>query len=330
MRQRNLTIARLLAGSLAAAAAGTVCAQAATDYPRKPLRLIVPNAGASDVIARVLGAELNDLWGVPVVVDTRPGASGNIALDAAARAAPDGYTLFLGTVTTNAISETTFAGVLKIKPSRDLTGITNLVDILAGLVANPAFAPTTVRQLIDYAKSNPGKMNYASAGIGTYPQLDMLRFMRAAGFVATHVPYKTGGAGMVTALIGGEVNIGFANLAASVPHVKSGRMRALAVTASERILELPNVPTMAEEGYAGIGTNAWNGVFAPAGLPAAVRDKIYRSVVQVMQRPEIKERFAKQLMAVSLSKSPRDYNDFVKSETLKWAAVVRDNNVRIE
>ena len=322
-------ITRLLVGLLAVLASNAGFAQAA-DYPHKPIRLIVPNAGASDLIARTLGAELNELWGVPVIVDTRPGASGNIALEAAARATPDGYTLFLGTVTTNAISETTFARVLKIKPSQDLTGITNLVDIFAGLVANAAFAPATVRQLIDYAKANPGKVNYASAGIGTYPHLDMLRFMRAAGFEAIHVPYKTGGAGMVTALIGGEVNIGFANLAASIPHVRSGRMRALAVTPPNRVPELPNVPTMAEEGFAGIGTNAWNGVFAPARIPAPVREKIYRSVVQVMQRPEVKERFGKQLMAVSLSKSAKDYNEFVRSETVKWAEVVRQNNVRIE
>jgi len=220
--------------------------------------------------------------------------------------------------------------VLNIKPSQDLTGITNLVDIFAGLVANAAFAPATVRQLIDYAKANPGKVNYASAGIGTYPHLDMLRFMRAAGFEAIHVPYKTGGAGMVTALIGGEVNIGFANLAASIAHVRSGRMRALAVTPANRVPELPNVPTMTEEGFAGIGTNAWNGVFAPARIAAPVREKIYRAVVQVMQRVEVKERFAKQLMAVSLSQSPHEYNAFVKRETLKWAEVVRQNDVRIE
>ena len=322
-------ITHVLVALFAMVASDAGFAQAA-DYPHKPIRLIVPNAGASDLIARTLGAELNELWGVPVIVDTRPGASGNIALEAAARATPDGYTLFLGTVTTNAISETTFERVLNIKPSQDLTGITNLVDIFAALVANAAFAPATVRQLIDYAKANPGKMNYASAGIGTYPHLDMLRFMRAAGFEAIHVPYKTGGAGMVTALIGGEVNIGFANLAASIAHVRSGRMRALAVTPANRVPELPNVPTMTEEGFAGIGTNAWNGVFAPARIAAPVREKIYRAIVQVMQRVEVKERFAKQLMAVSLSQSPQEYNGFVRGETLKWAEVVRQNDVRIE
>jgi len=322
-------ITRVLVALLAMLASDAGFAQAA-DYPHKPIRLIVPNAGASDLIARTLGAELNELWAVPVIVDTRPGASGNIALEAAARATPDGYTLFLGTVTTNAISETTFERVLKVKPSQDLTGITNLVDIFAALVANAAFAPATVRQLIDYAKANPGKVNYASAGIGTYPHLDMLRFMRAAGFEAIHVPYKTGGAGMVTALIGGEVNIGFANLAASIAHVRSGRMRALAVTPANRVPELPNVPTMTEEGFIGIGTNAWNGVFAPARIAAPVREKIYRAVVQVMQRVEVKERFAKQLMAVSLSPSPQEYNGFVRGETLKWAEVVRQNNVTLE
>lgn len=317
-------------GLLALAAPSALFAQSPANYPNKPIRLIVPNAGASDVIARILAAELNELWGVPVVVDTRPGASGNIALEAAAKAAPDGYTLFLGTVTTNAISETTFAGVLKVKPSRDLIGVTNLIDILAGLVTNPAFPPGTVAQFVEYAKANPGKVNYASAGIGTYPHLDMLRFMRAAGFDATHVPYKTGGAGMVTGLIGGEVNIGFANLAASLPQVRAGRMRALAVTAAARLPELPNVPSMSEEGYPGIGTNAWNGVFTPAGVPAPVLDKLYRAIVGIMQRPQIRERFSKQLLAVSLSKSPAEYTEFAQQETRKWAEVVKDNNVKIE
>ena len=318
------------AGLLAIVAAGAACAQPAANYPNKPVRLLVPNAGASDVIARVLGAELNELWGVPIVVDTRPGASGAIALDTVAKAAPDGYTLFLGTVNTNAIAETTFAGVLKMSPSRDLAGVTNLVDIFAALISNPAFAPVTVRRLIDYAKANSGKLSYASAGIGTYPQLDMLRLMKAGGFTATHVPYRTGGGGMVIALVGGEVNVGFVNLAASLPHVRNGRMRALAVNTSERHAELPNVPTMTEEGFPGIGTNAWNGLFVPAGVPAAVVDWIYRSSVEVMNRPQVKERFAKLLMAVVLSASPREYTEFARAETRKWAEVIRENNVRIE
>ena len=319
----------LFATGLFCATVGIASAQRAA-YPDKPIRLLVPNAGASELIARVFGTELNALWGVPVVVDPRPGASGNLALEAAARANPDGHTIYLGTVTTNAISETTFADVLKIKPSRDFAAVTNLVDILAALITHPGVAPQNVAQLIDYAKTNPGKLIYGSAGIGTYPHLDMLRLARAGGFTGTHVPYRTGGAGLVTALIAGEVNAGFANLAASLPHVRAGRLRALAVTTAERLPDLPNVPSMREEGYAGIGTNAWNGLFVPVATPTAVRQQIFSAAMKVMQKPEMRERFAKISMALSLSESPQAYAAFVRAETEKWAAVVRENGVRIE
>lgn len=315
---------------LAGAWVGPACSQ--QTYPNRPIRVIVPYApgGATDIIARYLAAKLNELWGTPLIVDNRSGASGNIALEAAAKATPDGYTLFVGNVTTNAINETTFAGVLNVRPSRDLIGITSLIEIPHGLLAYPGFAPATVRQFVDYAKANPKKVNYTSAGIGSYPHLDMLVFMRAASFEATHVPYKSGAAGMITGLISGEVHVGFTNLASTIEHVRAGRIRALAVTMPNRIPELPNVPTMAEQGYPGVGTNAWQGVFAPAGVPAPVLDKIYKSVVQVMDRPEMKEQLGKQMMTVSLSKAPADYTGFVKAQTQKWADIVKENNVKIE
>ena len=317
---------------VAAITPGTARAQQAADYPSKPIRVIVPYApgGATDIIARYVTAKLNELWGVPLIIDNRSGASGAIALEAAAKANPDGYTLFVGNVTTNAIAETTLANVLRVKPSQELAGVTNLVEIPHGLLVNPAFSPTTVRQFVEHAKANPNKVNYTSAGIGSYPHLDMLLFMKAAGFEATHVPYKTGAAGMVTGLIGGEVQAGFTNLASTIEHVRSGRIRALAITMPARIPELPNVPTMTEQGFPGIGTNAWNGLFAPPGIPAPILEKIFKSVSDVMTRPEMKDLLGKQMMAVSMSQSPAAYSEFINTETRKWATVVKENNVRID
>src|SRR5215831_12074363 len=161
-------------------------------YPNRPVKLLVPYApgGATDIIARQLGARLEEALGQPFVVDNRAGASGNIALEAAAKAPPDGYTLLVGNVSTNAINESTFASVMQTKPSRDLVGITKLVEIPHVLVAATSFPPNTVAEVIDWAKKNPGKVNYASAGVGTYPHLDMLRFAKAAGIELTHIPYK--------------------------------------------------------------------------------------------------------------------------------------------
>ena len=329
---RNALKTGLILTALALSSAAVAQTRSPDGFPNRPVRVLVPYApgGATDIIARHVALRLTDLWGVPVIIDNRSGASGNIALETAARATPDGYTLFVGNVTTNAINESTFAAVLKIKPSEDLAGITNLVEIPHGLIVNPAFPPQNVRQFVDYAKANVGKVNYGSAGIGSYPHLDMLLFERAAGIRLNHVPYKAGAAGFITGLIGNEVQCVFSNLASTIEHIRAGRIRVIAVTMPERIPELPNVPTMAEQGYPKIGTNAWNGAFAPRGVPPALLAWLNKSMVQVMERPDLRELLAKQMMTVSLSKTPADYTAFVQAETRKWAAVVRENNIRIE
>ncbi len=301
-------------------------------FPKKPVRMIIPYApgGATDIVARQVANQLNDAWGQSIIVDNRAGASGNIALEMAARAIPDGYTLFVGNVSTNAINETTFAEVLKVKPSKDLAGVTNLVEIPHILAAGANVPAKTVRELIDYSKLPTTKLNYASAGIGTYPHLDMVVFLKASGANATHVPYKAGAGGMVPGVLGGETQIMFVNLASTIEHVRNNRMKALATAAPNRLPELPNVPTMKEAGFAGVGTNAWNGMFAPAGTPPAIVNSIHARVTEVMQRPVLKEQLAKMMMAVSLSVTPEAYTAFVRGETEKWAKVVRENNIRIE
>lgn len=319
-----------LAGVLVAAFA--TGAYAADSYPSKPVRMLVPYApgGATDIIARHVATRLSEATGQQFIVDNRAGASGNIALELAARSVADGYTLLVGNVSTNAINETTFTQSLRIKPSSDLTGVTNLIEIPHIVAATPALPANDIKQFIELAKRPESKINYGSAGIGTYPHLDMVVFAKAAGINVTHVPFKGGAGQMVPGLISGEVQVMFVNLASSLPQVRAGRMKALATTAPQRLAELPNVATMAEQGFAGIGTNAWNGMFAPAAVPKPVLQRVYQLTVAILQKPEMKEMLAKQLMTVSTSASPAAYSDFVKGETRKWAAVVRENDIRIE
>jgi tripartite-type tricarboxylate transporter receptor subunit TctC len=307
-------------------------AQSSDPYPNRPVKMLIPYApgGATDIIARDLSPKLQEALGQSFIVDNRPGASGNIALEAAAKATPDGYTLLVGNVSTNAINESTFATVLQTRPSRDLVGISKLVEIPHVVVAAPTFPPNSVAEMIDWAKRNPGKLNYASAGLGTYPQLDMLRLLKAAGIEATHIPYKGGAAQMLPALMTGEVQVSFINLASTIEQIKAGRLKALATTMPTRLPELPNVPTMAEQGFPGIGTNAWQGLFAPAATPKPIIDKLYAAVVSVLSRPEMKDMLARQMMTVAPSNSPQDFTDQVRAETQAWSEVVRENKVKIE
>jgi tripartite-type tricarboxylate transporter receptor subunit TctC len=294
--------------------------------------MLIPYApgGATDIVARDISSKLQEALGQPFVVDNRPGASGNIAVEAVARATPDGYTLLVGNVSTNAINESTFAGIMQAQPSRDLVGISRLVEIPHVLVATASFPPNSVAELIEWARRNPGKLNYASAGIGTYPQLDMLRLLKAAGIDATHVPYKGGAAQELPALLSGEVQVAFINLASTVEQIKAGRLKAIATTMPSRLAELPDVATMAEQGFPGIGTNAWQGLFAPAATPKLIVDKLYAAVVVVLSRPEMKEMLARQMMTVALSGSPQEFTEQTRAETRAWAEVVRDNKVKIE
>src|SRR6266403_4850802 len=307
-------------------------AQSADSYPNRLVKVLVPYApgGATDIIARHLATKLQDVLGQPFVVDNRAGASGNIALEAAAKATPDGYTLLVGNVSTNAINESTFADVMQIRPSRDLVGISKLVEIPHVVVAATSFPPNSIAEMIEWAKRNPGKLNYASAGLGTYPQLDMLRLLKAAGIEATHIPYKGGAGQMLPALMSGEVQVSFINLASTIEQIRAGRLKAIATTMPTRVPELPNVPTMAEQGFPGIGTNAWQGLFAPAATPKPILDKLHATVVAVLSRPEMKELLAQQLMTVAVSKSPQEFTDQVRAETQAWSEVVRDNKVKIE
>ena len=307
-------------------------AMAQDSYPARPVKILVPYGpgGATDIIARIVAQKLTESLGQAFLVENRPGANGNIALEAAAKAPPDGYTLLVGNVSTNAINENIFAHQLQIKPSRDLFGIAKLVEIPHIVVASASFAPNTIAELIAAAKREPGKINFASVGLGSYPHLDMERLMKAAGIELTHVPYKGGAGQAIPAMIAGEVQVAFFNMASLLPHIRSGRLKALAAIPAQRLPELPNVPTLAEQGFPGIGTNAWQGMFAPAATPKPVIDRLHGAVVAVLTRPEQKEGLAKQMMSVEVSQSPQEFTDLVRRETAAWGEFLREARIRID
>jgi tripartite-type tricarboxylate transporter receptor subunit TctC len=327
-----MQIARL-AGLLIAAGfvVGAPAAHPAEKFPQRPVRLIVPYApgGATDITARLLQQGISELWGQPVIVDNRAGASGNIALELAAKSAPDGYTLQVGNVSTNAINETTFAS-LKIKPSRDLTGVTNLIQLPHLWVVSTAVPASSLKELVDHAKKSGGKMNYGSAGVGSYPHLDAVKFLKHAGIEMTHVPYKGGAGQMIPAIMGNEIQFMFINLASSLPNIRAGRIKPLATTWPTRRPELPNVPTVAEAGYPGFGTNAWNGLFAPAGIPKPLLNRIHADVVKVMESPATKDALAKVFMTGIVNRSPEEFQRFVQEEIKTWGKIVVENNIKVE
>ena len=310
---------------------GAALSHAAERFPQRPVRLIVPYApgGATDITARLLQTGISELWGQPVIVDNRPGASGTIAIDLAAKSPADGYTLQVGNVSTNAINETTFAA-LKVKPSRDLTGVTNLIQLPHLWVVSTAVPASTLKELADYARKTGGKMNFGSAGVGSYPHLDAVKLLKHMGVQMTHVPYKGGAGQMIPAIMGNEIQFMFINLASSLPHIRAGRIKPLATTWPTRRQELPNVQTVAEAGYPGFGTNAWNGLFAPAGIPKPLLKRIHADVVKVMESPATKEALAKVFMTGVVNRSPEEFQRFVQQDIRTWGKVVVENNIKVE
>src|SRR6185436_4347230 len=243
-------------------------------------------------------------------------------------AAPDGHTLFVGNVTTNAINEAFFKQ--SVRPTRDLTGVTNLIELPHIWAVSTAIAATSLRDFLDQAKKSPKPLNYASSGIGSYPHLDTVLLLTKAGVQMTHVPYKGGAGQMIPAIMGNEVQFMFINLGNTISHVKAGRIKALATSWPTRRAELPDVPTVAEAGYPGMGTNAWNGLFAPSRIPAPLLNRIFADVVKVMETPATKDMLGKSLMSVVVNKSPAEYQRFVQDEAKKWNKIVSDNNIKVD
>jgi tripartite-type tricarboxylate transporter receptor subunit TctC len=325
---------RLLKWLVVAVAAGmtsAVAADLAQDYPRRPIRLLVPYApgGATDIVARTIGPKITELLGQQVVIDNRSGAAGNIALELVARAQPDGYTLLIGNVSTNSINPTAFAHVLPIDPLKELMGITLLASVPNFLIASATFPAATLKDFVAYAKARPGQLNHGGP-IGSYSHLDLLAFMKAAGIQMVHIPSKGGAGTSVTSLISNEVQITWMNLATAVGQIRSGRLKAYAVTTDKRLPDFPNVPTMAEAGFAGIGSNNWNGLFGQVKLPKPIVAKLFTAFTQAVNRPDVQEVFARSLIPVAISKSPEEFDEFVRSENARWTKIIKENNLKLE
>lgn len=312
--------------------AGIVYAAAppAGDYPAKPVRMLVPFApgGATDIVARILAPKLAERLRQQFVVDNRAGAAGNIAVELAATAQPDGYTLLVGNISTNSINPLLFASKMKVDALRDLAGVTLLASIPNAIVAGPKLPGNTLKEAIAYIKERPGQFNY-QAPLGSYSHLDMLALTAAAGIKMTHLPSRGAGE-TLPALLRGEILISNSNVASNIGAIRAGQIKALAVTSAQRVAELPEVPTLAEAGYPGIGSLNWNGIFVPVKTPKAVIDKLFAAVVAEMKEPEMQDFLNKRSIPVTLSASPAAFDTFVRAESQRWVKIIKDNNVKID
>ncbi|OZI30571.1 MFS transporter [Bordetella genomosp. 10] len=318
-------VAATVAGACAVMTFGGV-AQAA--YPDKPVRIIVgfSAGGTTDVIARIMAKELTEATGQSFVVENKPGAGSNIGAEYVARAPADGYTLYFVAVT-SAINQTLYPKI-KFDLVKDFAPIALAAKVPNILVVNPSVPVKSVKELVDYAKAHPGKLNFASSGSGTSIHMAGELFKQQAGIDVTHVPYKGSGPA-VTDLIGGQVQFMFDNMPSSWPHAQSGKLRALAVTTKERSPSAPDLPTMAESGFPKFDVSSWFGLIAPAKTPPEVLDKLNGIMEQALDKPEVKRSFD-QLGAVPAKTTRAEFGQFIKSEVDQWAVVVKASGATVD
>lgn len=313
-------LCRMAAFALAVVLASS--AQAADPYPERPIRLIVPFApgGSSDNLGRIIAPGLSTRLGQPVVVENKPGAGGNLGMDQLAKAAPDGYTIGLASPGPIVVNITLIDG-LPYDPVRDLTPIALIADLPIVLIANKQLSANDVRELVAADKADPGKLFFASAGVGTTMHLSGELFNSMAGTRLEHVPYKGAGAA-ITDLVAGRVQLGFLDLPSVGPHVKSGALKILAVGNAKRAVALPATPTIAEGGITGYQTSGWFGVMAPARVPTSVVTRLHKELAAVLADPTVIERM-NQIGIEPTMTTPDQFGAFIKSEIPKWAEVIR-------
>ena len=325
---------RALAVVAFASALGAIAPAHAQSWPTKAVRIVVPfpPAGTTDIVARSVAAELQKMWGQSVVIDNRPGAGGNIGSDAVAKSPPDGYTLLMGTVGTHSINASLFAQngqKMPFDPVKDFVPITLCAAVPNVMVIYPKLPVNTVPEFVAYAKANPGKINMASSGNGTSIHLTGELFKTVTGVYMVHLPYR-GSAPALTDLMSGNVNVMFDNLPSAMPFIKSGRLKALAVTSKNPSPALPGVPTIEQAaGLKDFDASSWFGLFAPAGTPRAIVDKIQTDVAKALAVPEVRERLQSQ-GAEPGGNTPDQFASFIRAETEKWARVVKVSNAKVD
>ncbi len=328
MTKTGAAAAALVLGMVATAA--STPAQAQTNYPTKPVRLIVafPAGGSTDIIARLVGQRLSERLGQQVIIDNRGGAGGTVGTEIAARANPDGYTLTMGTTSTHAIAPAVYSK-LKYDPVKDFAPITLVASTPYLLVVHPGVKANSLKDFVALAKAQPGKLNYASAGAGSTTHLAMEMLKSAAGIDVVHVPYNGNGpAG--AAVLGGQVQALFGSMPAVLPQAKSGKLRSLAVGTGKRSPALPDVPTVAESGYPGFEVSLWLGFFAPRGTPIAIINKLHGELVKIALSLEMKEQFERNGAEPAHNASSLDLERLVRSEMSKYAKVIKAANIKME
>src|SRR5262245_24150920 len=321
----------LFAAAAALAAACTAAAQDAAKYPTQPIRVIVPFApgGASDFVARLIQPGMTQFLGQQVVVENRAGAAGNVGMDVAARGAPDGYTIFLGNVGTVSINPSLFSD-LTVKPEKDFIPVSIVADTPGILIANPKFPPNNAKELVEYAKANQGKINFASPGSGSLNRLEMEVFRLNAGLDMNHVPYKGGAGPAVADIMGGHVELMFTTISSGIQHVKGGRLKALGVTTKERVPQLPDVPTMLEQGFSANVSSSWQGVLVPAGTPRPVVEKLHAALVHAVADEKVKAKMAESGVIATTSKTPEEFKAYLVEDAKKWSDVIKRTGAKPE
>jgi len=301
----------------------------AQDYPRRPVRLVVPfpPGGGNDIVARAVAQELGKSLGQQFVVDNRAGAGGAIGAELAARSPADGYTLFLGGVGSHVVNPSLHAK-LSYDPIRDFAPVTLIASAPSVLVVNPSLQAASIAEFTALAKANPGKLNYASNGNGSSAQLAAVLYESMAGVRMVHVPYK-GVAPALVDLMSGEVQLMFGTLVAILPHIKAGRLRALAVTGRNRSALLPEVPTLAESGLPGYEAGSWYGILAPAGTPGAIVARLNAQINNAIRQPEVRERLAAEGAEV-IGGTPEEFAVHIRSELARMKKLVREGGLRVE
>jgi tripartite-type tricarboxylate transporter receptor subunit TctC len=331
---KRLSLILLSAAWLAAFFAfGMATASAQNKYPSRPVKVIVPYApgGATDIVARIVGDAFLKVTGQGFVVLNKPGAFGMLAIDEIVNSEPDGYTLMVGNVSTNAITPIIYAKKMNSDYQKTVVAVTNLVEVPAFLVVTTAndFPVKTVAELIDYSKKNPGKVSYGTVGIGSYPHYDMAYFAKRAGDLdMIGLPNKNGASGVIQDMLRGDVQAAFLNVASTAGMVQAGKFRAIAVVNHTRLADYPNISTMQEAGLPDVGTVAWNGLFAPAATPKPVLEAIFNAVNKALQSPELIEKLKKQNFNIVPNKSVADAHTWLAGEMKHWQTIT--SAVKIE
>jgi tripartite-type tricarboxylate transporter receptor subunit TctC len=322
--QRRILLAAATVAATSLLASAPAHSQGAGDYPSRPIRMIVPFApgGASDFLARVIAPRLGQALGQTILVDNRAGVAGNIGMEAAAAAPPDGYTVFLGNVGTLAINQSIFGAQQRVTALNfaPVSLVANAPDLL---VSGPTMPAKTVRELVEYGRKNPDKMSFASPGSGSLNRLEMELFRGVANLEMVHIPYKGGAGPAITDIVGGQVPVMFTPIPSALQLIKAGRLKALAVASKERLPSLPDVPTMIESGYPQVVGGSWQALMFPLNTPKPIIAKWHAAIVKLIADEEIRQRLQLGGVEGVTSRSPEELAEFIAQEAARWGAVAR-------